>query len=78
MYDAPGGAHPQLGLLVAGIGVLFAFVGALLAARSWADPQGPPRPRALPRRSVPVQPRPGSDGYATSARVERRDPPGDA
>jgi hypothetical protein len=78
VYEAPGGAHPQLGLFVAGIGVLFTFVGALLATRTWADPQEPPRRRALPRHAVPMQPRPGSDGYSTSARVERRDPPGDA
>jgi hypothetical protein len=77
VYDAPGGARPQLGLFVTGIGVLFTLAGAVLASRTWADPQDPPRRRALPRNAAPVQPRPGSDGYATSARVERRDPPRD-
>lgn len=77
VYDAPGGARPQLGLFLAGIGVLFTLVGAVLASRSWADPEQPPRRRAVPRPPTPVQPRPGNDGYSTSARVERQDPPPD-
>jgi len=77
VYDAPGGARPQLGLFVAGIGVLFTFVGAALAARTWADPQAPPRRRAVPPAAAqpPIERLPGSDGYATRGRVERQDPP---
>jgi hypothetical protein len=82
-YDAPGGARPQFGLFLAGIGVLFTFGGAALASRAWADPLAPPRRRAVPPDAKPIDPAPGSGGYATRARVERadrvdpRDPPGD-
>ena len=77
VYDAPGGARAQLGLFVAGIGVLFTFVGAALAARTWADPQAPPRRRAVPPAAAPppIERLAGSDGYATRGRVERQDPP---
>jgi len=77
VYDVPGGARPQLGLFLAGIGVLFTLGGALLASRAWADPLAPPRRRAVPPQVNPTPQPPGSDGYATRARVERRDPPPD-
>jgi hypothetical protein len=75
-YDAPGGARPQLGLFIAGIGVLFTAGGAALASRTWADPLAPPRRRKVRPDAKPTEP-PGSDGYAISGRVERRDPPRD-
>ena len=77
IYDAPGGARPQLGLFVAGIGVLFTLVGGVVASRSWAEPDTPPRPRTVKRERAPIELPPGSDGYATRARVERRDSPRD-
>jgi hypothetical protein len=74
-FDTPGGAQLQIGVYVAGIGVLVTLAGALLAARRWADPESPPRPRPGRRESTPLTLETGSDGYVTHARVERRDPP---
>lgn len=76
-FDTPGGARPEIGVYAAGIGVLVTLAGAMLAARRWADPRAPPRSRTVRRDTVPLEPTTGSDGYATSARVERRDPPRD-
>jgi hypothetical protein len=77
VYDVPGGARPQLGLFLAGIGVLFTLGGAVLASRAWADPLAPPRRRTA-RPPANQTPRAvGSDGYSTRGRVERRDPPPD-
>jgi hypothetical protein len=75
-FDTPGGARLQIGVFLAGIGVLFTVVGAVLAARRWADPDAPPRRRRPDRPDAPpLTLEPGSDGYMTHARVERRDPP---
>ena len=74
-FDTPGGARLQMGVFLAGIGVLFTVVGALLAARRWADPESPPRRRADRRDAAPLKLERGSDGYMTQGRVERRDPP---
>jgi hypothetical protein len=75
-FDTPGGARLQIGVFLAGIGVLFTVVGAVLAARRWADPDSPPRRRRSDNRDAsPLTLEPGSDGYMTRGRVERRDPP---
>jgi hypothetical protein len=74
-FDTPGGARLQIGVFLAGIGVLFTVVGAVLASRRWADPESPPRRRADRRDSAPLTLERGSDGYMTRGRVERRDPP---
>ena len=75
-FDTPGGAQLQVGVYMAGVGVLFTLVGALLAARRWADPESPPRRRRSDNRdAAPLTLESGSDGYMTRARVERRDPP---
>jgi hypothetical protein len=78
VYEVPGGARAQFGLFLAGIGVLFILGGAVLASRAWADPLAPPRRRREPPEAGPTLPSVGSDGYATRARVERRDPPPDS
>jgi hypothetical protein len=78
VYEVPGGARPQFGLFLAGIGVLLTLGGGVLASRTWADPQTPPRRRRVrPPAASPTLPPVGSDGYATRAKVERRDPPPD-
>jgi uncharacterized membrane protein YidH (DUF202 family) len=74
-FDTPGGARLQIGVFLAGIGVLFTVVGAVLAARRWADPESPPRRRADRHDAAPLTLEHGSDGYMTRGRVERRDPP---
>lgn len=74
-FDTPGGAQLQVGVYIAGIGVLVTLAGAVLAASRWADPEAPPRRRADRSASAPLELDPGSDGYMTHARVERRDQP---
>ncbi len=76
-FDTPGGARLEIGVFLAGIGVLVMLAGALLAARRWADPQAPPHRRPDRHDAAPLSLEPGSDGYMTRARVERRDPPPD-
>jgi amino acid transporter len=77
VYEVPGGARTQFGLFLAGIGVLFTLGGAVLASRAWADPLAPPRRRRARPQAKPTPESPGSGGYATRSRVERRDPPPD-